>query len=128
MKKLLTILLALVLCVACLGLTACKDDVVGTYKFYSMTAGGETVVVGSEEATEYGITADYIVMDIKEDGTATITNNMFGGDEPYVASGTWVKDDNGLTITIEGEAQTFTIEGDTLILSSEGQTMVLKKA
>lgn len=128
MKKLLTILLALVLCVACLGLTACKDDVVGTYKFYSMTADGQTVVVGSAEANEYGITADYIIMVVKEDGTATITNNMLGGDEPYVVSGTWVKNNNSLTMTVQGESQTFTIDGDTLSLTEGGQTMVLKKA
>ena len=145
MKKLLTILVAFVLGVCCLGLVACNggdgdSSVAGTYKFYSQTvvANGQTIAsitVGSAEATAAGLTADSMIFDIKADGSVDMTNAMYPGNT-IEESGTWTLDGDQLSITIDNDTQTFTVSGDTITIvetfSDDNvpttMTLVLKKA
>ena len=133
MKKLLTIMAAALLAICCFGLVACGGGVEGTYKFKSMTAGGETYAVG--DVAPWGeegetISADCIVLELKADGVVAYTTTM--GGEPQALEGTWTQDGNAITITIAGDAQTFTLEGKTLSYTyGEGEyssTTVLEKA
>ena len=133
MKKLLTIMAAALLAICCFGLVACGGGVEGTYKFKSMTAGGETYAVGDVAPWGDGvetISADYIVLELKADGVVAYTMSM--GDETESMTGTWAQNGNAITITIEGEAQTFTLEGKTLTMTyGEGEyssTTVFEKA
>ena len=133
MKKLLTIMAAALLAICCFGLVACGGGVEGTYKFKSMTAGGETYAVG--DVAPWGedgetISADYLVLELKSDGSVAYSMSM--GGETESKTGTWAQDGNTITITIDDEAMPFTLDGKTLSYTyGEGQyssTTVLEKA
>lgn len=125
MKKLLTILLVVVLAVACVGLVACAPNgIEGTYKFYSVEYNGTTYVVGTSEAIQMGFTTNSIFLEVRKDGTATITNTVI--DESY--TGTWVLEGNSFIMTYDGDSQTFTVSGNTIIINGDGEVVTLKKA
>ena len=86
-------------------------NIEGTYKFFKMIYGGQTISVG-----ENGITEDYFVVELNEDGTAIV--NEKGAE---TLEGTWRKG-NGkeIIITMEGTDRTFIKDGYKLTLE-EGE-------
>ena len=119
MKKfktlLLTSLTAVVLCF-CFLFAGCGGTA-GTYKFDSMTVAGQTV-----EAGDAGLTEDYFVVTLNEDGTAKVVE---GGE--YEMDGTWKEEDGKVIITMQGVDQTFEKSGSKLIMENDGAKIVLKK-
>lgn len=117
-KKIALFVLAVaVAAVLSITIAACSaKDAKGTYKFQSMTmtAGGQTQTyeVGKEGPMGSALTADYYVLEIKDEGKLTIT--MMGGGS---TDGTWTQDGNKVTLTIEGRAQEATLNGDILSIS-----------
>ena len=131
MKKLLTILLAALLCVCCVSMVACKEEagVEGTYKFYSLTVDTTTYEVGDTipgggmfGPNDMTLTADAMTLELKKDGTAISKNN--GETHPGVTM-TWSKSGNTITLTSTyvsgGETQTDT---QNLTLNGNEITMV----
>ena len=76
------------------------------------------------------ISADYLVLELKSDGSVAYSMSM--GGETESKTGTWAQDGNTITITIDDEAMPFTLDGKTLSYTyGEGQyssTTVLEKA
>ena len=118
MKKLLTILVASILCICCVGLAAC-NTAAGTYKIKSMTTAGITVEVGEK------LDADYIKLELEKDGVAKMTTKTLLGS--VVKEGTWEQKGKTVTITIGDEPQEYTLDGDTLTYTNEDSGMVLQK-
>ena len=108
MKKSIALALALLLMLA---LCACggekADPAVGTWEIRSMTSGEETLSVDEVPALK-----NYIVIELKADGTGTITS---GGETLPL---TW----DATTITVEGDPASYTVSGDTLTLTSDSYT------
>ena len=112
MKKIaaLTLVLVMVLALcACGGGSDGKNSAVGTWTIKSMTNGGETYNVDDVPALK-----DFIVMELREDGTGTITSS--GETTPL----TW----DGSNITVEGDPASYSVSGDTLTLNSTSYTFV----
>lgn len=131
MKKLLTIILAVVLAVACLGLVACKQDeptgdgsICGTYKLSSVIYEGNEITIGSQEADSLGFTADTVVLTINSDGTATLVNIAVA--DGY-ASGTWTREGNDFIMTVDTESQIFAISNNTITIIGDGEVIILTK-
>ena len=134
-KILLTALLTLAL-VFTFAMVGCgkSDPIVGTYKFYqlSMTMGGETMTLNLGDQAPWGdevLTADSIIYEIKEDGTFSAVANHGGQTEN--TTGTWTKNGEAYSVTIEGQEVPVTLEGDTLTQSITMEytiTYVFKKA
>lgn len=134
-KILLTALLTLAL-VFTFAMVGCgkSDPIVGTYKFYqlSMTMGGETMTLNLGDQAPWGdevLTADSIIYEIKEDGTFSAVANQGGQTEN--TTGTWTKNGEAYSVTIEGQEVPVTLEGDTLTQSITMEytiTYVFKKA
>lgn len=120
MKK-LGIVLALLICTVCMGLAACGNSPVGTWKLESMTTNGITIKVGDSDST-FSISEDICVLEFKDDGTVTMS--AMGVAE---GTGTWTQKGNTVTITFEDESHDVTIEDGKITISSEGTTMVLAK-
>ena len=118
---------ALALLMSVVLFAACGDsDPVGTYKFSSMTAGGETYKVG-DEIPELGQKFDenYLTIELKEDKTFTMS--MMGIPE----EGTWELDGKTLTLTFTYAAEApeeCTLSGGTITMEDDsGATVKLKK-
>ncbi len=126
MKKIITLVavMALALC-ACFAV-ACSSSVAGTYKFESMSivgGGMEVNVKAGEDYMGVTMTADSMILELKEDGTCSMSSAMFG--ETESETGTWAEVDGKIAITIDGETQNFTKDGSTLTLSMEDEGMSL---
>ena len=124
MKKLLTILLSALLCLACVGMVACGNDAEGTYKFKSMTMGGQTFNIG--DVAPWGdeeLTADSNQIVLEKDGVAKAVSVVAGHTENQ--TGTWTLDGENISITIEGMTQSGTLKDGviTLTISAGGQSM-----
>ncbi len=109
MKKIaaLTLVLVMVLALCACGGSDGKNPAVGTWTIKSMTNGGETYSVDDVPTLK-----DFIVMELREDGTGTITSS--GETTPL----TW----DGSTITVEGDPASYSVSGDTLTLNSDSYT------
>lgn len=123
MKK-LGIVLALLICTVCMGLAACGNSPVGTWKLESMTTNGITIKVGESDATGiFSISEDLCVLEFKDDGTVIMS--AMGVAE---GTATWTQKGNTITITsAKGESNDVTIENGKITVSSDGATMVLAK-
>ncbi len=130
MKKLVATISAVVTTVLmCVLLAACSGSIVGTYKFssMSMTAPGmEINVKAGEEYMGTTLKEDYIVLEVKEDNTFTMTT---AGAE--AVNGEWREEDGKYILTVAGEDQTVTLKGNelTMEMSQSGMSskVVLKK-
>lgn len=72
MKKFLSILLATLMCICCLGLVGCGGT--GVYKFSSLTnEDGNTFEVG-EKYNFITLDEDYSIIELKDDGVCVITS------------------------------------------------------
>ncbi len=110
MKKIaaLTLVLVMVLALcACGGGSDGKNPAVGTWTIKTMTNGGETYSVADVPTMK-----DFIVLDLREDGTGTITS---GGETTPL---TW----DSSNITVEGDPASYSVSGDTLTLRSDSYT------
>ena len=131
MKKvkslLITTIIAVCAAIACFAFAGCKDDTAleGTYKFSSMTItmqGQSTTVKAGEEYMGMTISDNYIVLEIKEDKTFTLTG--MGNTE----NGTWAEEDGVIKLTVDGETMDATHNGKTITMDIEGyMTVVLSK-
>ena len=118
MKKLLTILAAVMLCVCCFAMVGCGVE--GEYSFYSMEIDGQTYKVGDTymgvEITEESV-AMY-KLEIKEEGKA----KYMGMDC------TWEEKDGKLVISYETiSVAEFEIKGSKLVVEDDGMVLTLKK-
>ncbi len=131
MKKILTALTAAIAAIVmCVCLAACGNgasDVAGTYKYYGTISNGETHYVTEPGI---GVTEDYIVLTLNEDGTGSETMK-FGPENETSANFTWKIDGSKVTITADGRDLDGKLEGELLYLYSQGEnspTFILKKA
>lgn len=130
MKKFLTaVVTALTVALLAICFAACgKADYVGTYKFYSMSVSGNSFSmeykVGETAMGGDTITEDYLVLEVKEDGTFVMSGAMYGGSSQ---NGTWSDDGGKLALTIDNDTTTGTLSGDKLTISEteEGYTSTI---
>ena len=118
---------ALALLMSVVLFAACGDsDPVGTYKFSSMTAGGETYKVGDEVPMLGKIDENYMTIELKEDNTVTMSTMGESSGE-----GTWELDGKTLTLTFTYAAEApeeCTLSGGTITMEDDsGATVKLKK-
>lgn len=126
MKKILTVIMGLILSVCCFTLTACSTNVCGTYKFKSMSGDMNgmkiDVSVGEKLMGMITLTEDYMMLDVKEDGTCVLT--LAGENNP----GKWEKDGDKLKVSVDGgEERSFIIEGKSIYIENDGVKIVLSK-
>ncbi|MBQ9734259.1 MAG: hypothetical protein IJV95_00225 [Clostridia bacterium] len=134
MKKLLTILLAAMLSLTVVFMTACKDDVTGVYKIQSMTysEGQSTMTfnIGDDMPTGGKLTTDFLKLELKDGGTFVMSGELYGNDDTF--SGSWSVDGETLKMTAEGETINGKIKDDVITISgldgSDQMTIVFKKA
>ena len=131
MKRLKAALLAVL--VAVLGLiclTACGAKE-GVYKFsyMKMTQGAMTIEIKAGESyMGMTLSEDFMVLELKEDGTATMSVDGMGTTE--TVNGTWTEkaeDKNKVDLTFEGETMTFECNGKTLYANIDGTEFELVK-
>lgn len=127
MKKILTVISAAIAAVVIAVLfAACSSNYVGTYKFSSMKMdmGGAIIEVkAGEEFQGMTLTEDYMVLEIKDGDTWTMTT-MGSGSE----SGTWKTEGDNIILTdSSGESITATLSGNTLTISQtqDGMTVTI---
>ena len=136
MKRIVALALVLVLVAAAFASCGGSANAEGTYVVKSI--GGQTL----EEAVKaqmgglgdsvdldaylkmMGIESldDYMTLELKADGTATISIVMQDAQE-----GTWKQDGNNVTITIDDEPQVFTLDGNELKASLDDQEYIFVK-
>lgn len=133
MKRLKATLLAVL--VAVLGLmclTACGAKE-GVYKFsyMKMTQGAMTIEIKAGESyMGMTLSEDFMVLELKEDGTATMSVDGMGTTE--TVNGTWTEnaeDKNKVDIDFaDGVPVTFECNGKTLYANIDGTELELKKS
>ncbi len=113
MKRTLSIIGCLIVCL--LMLTACGTSTENgnTYMLYSITSGDETL--DHDMLAEAGY--DEALLVLNDDGTCTLS--LFG----EVSEGTWTKD----SITLNGVTDGLDLDGDTATLITVDGSMVFKK-
>lgn len=124
MKKILVTIMSALLLVCSVIMVGC-GSVAGTYKFESLSGsegGIEINIEAGEEFMGMTITEDFMVIELKEDGSCVMT--MYG---ETAEGATWVKDGDKVIITVEGEEQALTIDGKKLVMTQDGMTVVLSK-
>ena len=110
MKKIVAIVSSLVLVLAMgIMLAACSSNAAGTYKFESLKVTQGDTVIQEMKAGEDSITADYIVYELKDDGTFTMGT----------LSGKWTQDGKKITLTMGSESSEGTLSGGTLTFTEE---------
>ena len=112
MKKTIALALALLLMLALCACGGGKNAAVGTWEIRSMTSGEETLSVDEVPALK-----NYIVIELKADGTGTITS---GGETLPL---TW----DATTITVEGDPANYKVSGDELTITSGQLSFVLAR-
>lgn len=123
----LTISIAIIIVMGALGIVACGEETVGTYKFSSLSVGDNTYKVGDvyEEAGTEPLTKDFYTLELKSDGTATLSSPQ---GEPITGKWTASEDDeNQITLTSGETTVTLTKSGNTLTFSQNGVTVLLSK-
>ena len=124
MKKLRTLTIALCVALvacACCMMTACtKPNFAGTYKFESMhmVSGGMTLdyAVGQEITPGVAITEDFMVLELREDGTAALISQLANTN----VEGTWTaKDNKTITLTFYEDSQDCACDGTTLTMAED---------
>ena len=131
-KKLMWLMALAVMVVSVFALVACGSSKAGTYKFYSLKVeqGGVSVELkaGEKFMGFMTLSEDVMVVELKEDGTVTVSSSMGGSAE--VETGTWKEneEDSGkIDITIGGETETFECNGKELRMVQDGIEFTLKK-
>lgn len=129
MKKLLTLIFALVLAVSCLAFTACGgSNVEGKYYFYQlqMTAEGVTTTFNVGDTAPWGddVLTDSDYMELKADGVITSYQTVDGQLETM--EGTYTISDGTITFVVNGQTSSGTIADGTITTTNTfaGTTMV----
>ena len=129
MKNLkITLAVALILLMSAFCAVACSGGAEGTYKLYTIQSGDNTFGIGDtfEEVSSDELTADFYVLELKSDGTATVSSKLGNSSEP--ASGVWKEDDDNKIILTVGEENTTFLKGDNSLTFTIGdKTVTLKK-
>ena len=101
------------------------DPIVGKWKLNSVDIGGvemsleDVAKMAGSAGTELGDMD--VTFDIKADGT--LTGNAMG----ETAEGTWTKNGDTYTLTIQGSDQEVSLDGGKLIIEQDGMKMILTK-
>lgn len=119
MKKLLSIVIAVMAALCCLGLTACGSSLAGTYKLESITTNGTAVYAKSSDSSDFDsntdFTPDFMVFTLTDD-TFTLSS------EKETAKGTYEKSGALLTFTLDsGDVFTATLTGNFFQTSFKNQ-------
>lgn len=98
---------AVILCVGMMMLlVACggggSDPAVGAYEFESMNFAGMEITKDSAAAMGLDVSTAF-AFELKEDGTFTMKMEMETLEESEPAEGTWKKDGDTYTLTVDGE-------------------------
>ena len=98
----------------------------GVYKFYALRVENGDAVTEIKAGESYEglvLTEDYAVMELKENGSASLT--MMG----VTMTGLWEEaaEQGQIVLTIAGEPQTMTCDGTTLSMGEQGAIFILKK-
>lgn len=136
MKKLK--LFAVMLVTAIVGvfcLVACGEtSQAGKYKFYSISGTEDGVEINLKVGDTYmgmiSLSEDFMVIELKDDGSAVVTSAVSFSGSSESQTGTWKVNENDsqkVDITIEGETETFECDGKTLKADMEGMIVTLKK-
>lgn len=140
-KFMLLMVTAVLFVLAAVGLAACGDDeadlskYAGTYKVESVTRSqginqktynvGDSLEPGFGLTSEFGqstLTDDYIVIVLKEDGTATVNSKisaLLGGFQGE-KTGTWTIDEHEI-IEFKALSDNMTSQESSLMFNSDGQ-------
>lgn len=110
MKKLLSIVIAVMAAMCCLGLTACGSSLAGTYKLESVTTNGNIAYAKSSDSSDFDSKTDFT----PDSMVFTLTDDTFtfsvGTDE---TSGSYEKSGALLTFRAEnGDVFTATLTGN----------------
>ena len=117
MKKLVSVMLACLMLCAAAFCVAEAADIAGDWYLASISMNDVAY-----NAADIGVSA---TLTLAEDGTAAFAANTL---EDGSAAGTWTMDENGLTITIDGDAAPATLADGTLSFSDEtGATMTFTR-
>ena len=107
----------------CGGGNGGSDAIVGKWTLSSVDIGGTEMslsdlaeMAGGELGDEMNVT-----FDIKADGT--LSGNAMG----KTAEGTWTKNGDTYTLTVEGSDQEVKLDGGKLVIEEEGMKMILTK-
>ena len=131
MKKLLTIMLALLVSVCCFATVACTPatpEEVGSYELKSVTFNGITFSLGEDAPWGGALAADMFTLELKEDNTI-VSVSKIGGLTATTQTGTWEKTETGINLNIVEGNETQTVSatyaaGDlTLNFDMQGQTL-----
>ena len=101
----------------------------GAYKFQKMSyqQGGMTIELeaGEEFMGMLTLSADFAVLTLNEDGSASFTVNA-GVEQTY--TGSWEKVENGqIALTLDGETETINCDGKTIQIEEDGMLLLLVK-
>ena len=106
----LTLILVMVLALCACGGSDGKNPAVGTWTIKSMTNGGETYSVDDVPTLK-----DFIVMELREDGTGTMTMDGQTADIKW-EDGKLINPDTNETLPITLDGDKLTIKQDTVEL------------
>lgn len=123
MKKIVTILMATLLCVCSLMIVGCSN-VAGTYKFKSLSSSDGGIEINVEVGEKYNgvtITEDFVVLELHDDGTCKLTAYN------QTLTGVWTIEGNKITVTTDGDDSIFVKKGRKLTMVEDGTTIVLSK-
>lgn len=120
MKKII-VTVAAIISVLVLGvmLAGCSSNAAGTYKFQSMKyseGGMEMNYEVGKEIMGVSISEDFMVLELKDDGTFSMTTKMSGTE---TETGTWTQEGKTVKLKVSGVEQTATLSGSTLVLEME---------
>lgn len=130
MKKFLTtVCTAVTIALLAVLFAACgAKSYVGTYKFASMSMTSEGMSMEYTAGQDFmgvTITEDAYVLEVKEDGTFTMSMNMMGMSESM--SGTWKEEGGKMVMSVaEGGDQTATLNGNKLTVENNEDGMNTK--
>lgn len=115
MKKLHRILATAMLMIMALTLTACGDDLEGSWKLTGGTALSD--FIGADEGMSLEDMGMSITFSFNSGNKFVMSMSAFGVSDSY--NGTWKTDGDTLTMTVDGDPMvcSYIISGDTLTLA-----------
>lgn len=131
MKKIVTaITAALAAIILAVCFAACGANYVGTYKFNSMKMESPGMTMEYVVGENYGgitFNEDVCTVEIKEDGTWSMSMNLLGTSQDV--TGTWTTNEEGnvvLTDDATGESQVAKLDGSTLVIEEDQSGMTMQ--
>ena len=119
MKKLLTILAAVMLCVCCFAMVGCGVE--GEYSFYGVQIGDEVYKEGDTYLGQEISGKAYGTFELAADG-------VYKEDGEVVEGVKWEEKDDKIVLTMEGvEMGSYTIDGNKLIAEIGNLKIIFKK-